>query len=208
MRTKLAIATMLALAGCVSPVKYEAPALPSAKESNRLTVSRPRAEVWKTAIPAIAQRFFVINNIDQSSGLINVSYGGDPERYVDCGVITVEDPIRGIIKFPAAKEQQRFSYGAGLVLLNVNRTMKLEGRVNLIFEERGSSTLITANTRYVLTRDMDATHQDGRSFGKTSTVAFNSGQSGTFSAQTSDGQPFICHPTGRLEADLLEAASR
>jgi hypothetical protein len=35
------------------------------------------------------QRFFVINNFDRASGLINISSRGYPARFVDCGTIVV-----------------------------------------------------------------------------------------------------------------------
>ena len=55
--------------------------------SNTITVNKSKEEVWKELIPQIGKNFFVINNLDKESGIINISYSGDPERYIDCGEI-------------------------------------------------------------------------------------------------------------------------
>ncbi|WZB71892.1 hypothetical protein WJ968_09260 [Achromobacter xylosoxidans] len=54
-------------------------------------VDKPIDEVWTKAVPAIGKQFFVINNLDKSSGLMNLSYSGSPEQYVDCGHLNLQD---------------------------------------------------------------------------------------------------------------------
>ena len=53
---------------------------------NTKLVPKPRDVVWN--IPSCARkavRFFVSNNLDKSTGLVNLSYSGVPEKYLDCG---------------------------------------------------------------------------------------------------------------------------
>ena len=145
-----------ALAGCASGnTSYNQPAVHVSSE-NAKTVESPRETVWNASVPELGKQYFVINNLDKSSGLINVSYAGDPEKYVDCGQITsYVKNARGerTYQFPGSSAQENYEMMDQNALFQVQRKMNLEGRVNLIFEEIGpNQTLVTANTLYVLTK--------------------------------------------------------
>jgi uncharacterized membrane protein len=47
-----------------------------ASNPNLKIVERSRDSVWDASVPELGKRFFVINNLDKSSGFINVSYTG------------------------------------------------------------------------------------------------------------------------------------
>jgi hypothetical protein len=139
--------------------------------------------------------------------LINISYSGDPERYVDCG--RIESYVKNVrgernYNFLGSKAQQTYEVmdpNVGLALLD--RRMSLEGRVNLIFEETGpNSTKVTANTRYVVSRSIKITTADGgRSSDSTDNVSFNSKGGAKFNSGSTE-----CVATGELEREVLEAA--
>lgn len=210
MRSMLIAAVPLLLAGCAGKVDYVRPAQPIAQSTNIKHIARPRESVWNASVPALGKQFFVINNLDKSSGLINISYSGDPERYIDCGRITsYVKNLNGerTYDFPGAKAQQFYEImnpGAGL--FHLNRTMALEGRVNLIFEEASaSSTRVTASTRYVVTRTVTAqnvAHAGTQT--KTDTITFTTG-SGTSFPNTIAGQSSECVANGNLEREILSA---
>src|SRR5690554_3895515 len=87
MRTvALTALTLTVLTGCAGKLDYHRPTTPVAMQNEKV-IKKSRDQVWDDAVPALGKQFFVINNLDKSSGLINVSYSGDPERYVDCGRI-------------------------------------------------------------------------------------------------------------------------
>ncbi|MFZ0050306.1 MAG: hypothetical protein WAK96_00895, partial [Desulfobaccales bacterium] len=86
-RLGLAVTMILILSGCAGKLDYAAPS-PTSTINNSIIVDKSKDEVWKTIVPALGKKFFVINNLDKESGIINVSYKGDPEQYVDCGRIT------------------------------------------------------------------------------------------------------------------------
>ena len=194
-------AALTLLSGCVSTASYVPP---QAYEPviNSVEIDTPRSDAWKKAVPALARQFFVINTIDQSSGLINISYSGDPEMYVDCGIATVETPGGEPFRFPYAASQ---SFAFMLIdPYHVTRKVTLDGRVNLVFEEVAATrTRVTASTRYVLTRVMDAFSPGKRPINLSGTVSFNTNQSGSFGS-SQDGQNVICSPTGKLERQLLD----
>lgn len=195
----------LMLAGCAGQVRYEPPTAPVAGANSRV-VAKPRDQVWATAVPELGRRFFTINNLDKASGLINVSYSGDPEAYVDCGrVHSMVKNARGerTYDFPASRERQQYEVmdmQRGLLLM-FDRRMALEGRINLVFEEVSpNETRVTANTRYVVTRSQTFRTPDGRSGSASDTATFNTGGTGTMgSAENS----INCRATGALEAQLL-----
>jgi hypothetical protein len=164
--------------------------------------------VWNSSVPELGKHFFIINNLDISSGLINLSYSGDPEKYIDCGQITsYVKNLRGArtYQFPGSRAQQDYEEMDANGLFSIQRKMSLEGRVNLIFEKNNSNeTRVTANTRYVLTRQLSASNGAGVPQSFTDTLSFNTGTSASFPTNAK-GQTTECVSTGRLEQEILAA---
>ena len=77
------------LSGCLSGGFNYQPPPDSAVPPNSKAVAKPIDAVWKELVSGLAGRYFVINNIDRGSGLINLSYSGDPQLYVDCGELEI-----------------------------------------------------------------------------------------------------------------------
>jgi len=201
-----AAALMLLLVGCATgKVDITAPSAPRAMNNVKI-ISKPREAVWNAAVPALGKQFFVINNLDKSSGLINISYSGNPEQYVDCGEVTSQvSNARGerTYRFPGASENQTYEALVNNVLFFINRRMKLEGRVNLVFEEAGpNQTRVSANTRYVLTRDIQIRNNSNQTSSRSDSISFNTG-SGAGYAKTASGQGTECVAKGTLETELL-----
>jgi hypothetical protein len=199
---------LLAFCACVTGKAEKRNALPPVASPNYVIVEKARSEVWSKGIPRLGQRFFVINNLDVTSGLINVSYSGDPEKYVDGGEITswVEN-ARGkrTYSFPAAKGHYQYELAENGRLFAVTRDMELEGRVNIIVEELAQSkTKVTANVRYVLTRKISEFDfaNNRPSQRAPETAAFNSGEPGHFASNRAED---LYWPTGRLESEILSA---
>lgn len=204
----LFVSTSMALTGCAGKLSYAKPtAEPQA--SNQKTISKPRDAVWASAVPELGKRFFVINNIDKDSGLINISYSGDPEKYVDCGRVTsYVKNARGerTYEFPGSRAHQVYEVMHNGSLFYFDRRMSLDGRVNLIFEELNpGETRVTANTRYILTRSFVARQvANNLSESKTETINFNSGERAAYPAPPGS-ETTECVPTALLERQILEA---
>ncbi|WAR44888.1 hypothetical protein [Methylomonas rapida] len=204
---KLWILLALTCIGCSGKLDYVRPTTAS-KLNNSITISAPRDAVWNATVPKLGKQFFVINNLDKSSGLINLSYSGDPENYVDCGrIISYVSNARGerTYDFPASKADQQYEVMSGNLFL-FHRKMSLDGRINLIFEELSpSETRVTANTKYVLSRIITV---NGVSGGipqtNTDSISFISGGNAAFAAM-SDGRATECIATGKLESEILQA---
>jgi hypothetical protein len=210
MRLLVAIVTLLGVAACAGKVDYIRPTTQVAPSSNVKTIERPREAVWNASVPELGKQFFVINNLDKSSGLMNISYTGDPERYIDCGRITsFVKNAQGerTYAFAGAKAQQVYEImNPGVGLFFIDRRMNLEGRLNLIFEEVGpTTTRITANTRYVVTRTQTIRNA-ANNFPQTGadTISFNTTAGAAFPGN-SQGQSAECVSTGALEREVLSA---
>ena len=202
----LAVASALGVSACAGKLDYYGPTSPSSV--NHKIIDRDREQVWNDAIPRLGETFFVINNMDKSSGFINMSYSGDPGSYIDCGRITSVENARGERTYdsPAAKEHQIYEVMADGFLLSVYRKMSLEGRVNLILEEIGpNQTKVTVNIRYIVNRTVEGKDMfQDFPVTRTDSISFNSGAGAHF-PENIDGRVTRCVPNGILERKILSA---
>ena len=209
MRHLLIASLAIVFVGCAGKVAYIRPTTLVPSSSNTTTLERGRDAVWSASVPELGKRFFVINNLDKASGLMNISYTGDPERYIDCGRISsYVKNARGerTHEFSGAKAQQSYEVMNPGGLFIIDRRMSLEGRVNLIFEEIGSTkTRVTANTRYVVVRTSIVRNMvNNIPQNYSDTNSFNTGSSASFPAN-SEGLAAECLSTGLLEQEILSA---
>lgn len=195
------VVTVLVL-GCASGGATYTPPASVTPRSNTVSVERSRGDLWRALVPAIGRTFFVINNLDQSSGLINVSFSGNPERYLDCGRIVSHVKYANeehTYDFPAARAEQRYEIVSGAGLKIVDRSLSLEGRVNLILEDVSAAvTRLTVNVRYVVTRQIRV-ERPARG-DAVDDISFSSSGRATFPG---DDPGTTCQPTGALEKELL-----
>jgi hypothetical protein len=210
MRTLLVVLLVIVIAGCrTGKLDYTNPTATSS-QANSKTIERPRDVVWNSSIPKLGKQFFVINNLDKSSGLINISYSGNPESFIDCGRITSYVKSAGGERthdFAGSSPTQSYEVVNSKGFYYVERNMSLEGRMNLIFEEIDqNSTKVTANTRYIVTRQVISRYVKGKPYPpetKTHTISFNSGEGASFPVPLFDGRVTHCVSTGKLELDIL-----
>ena len=210
MRSFLTAATwclfVFALTACAGKVEYTMPSA-SGNTNNSVVVNEPRDRVWDRLVPKLGKNFFVINNLDRDSGLINISYSGDPGRFVDCGQIhSYVKNARGErhYRFPATAPQKNYEIMQGGTLYFVDRRMELEGRMNVVLEAMSDDqTRVTANTRYVLTKSGTIRNVQGQSRSFSDTIEFNTGGRASFPNPGYDEQT-TCVPNGRLEESVLE----
>ena len=189
-------------------VNYSPPR--DAKETTTATLKDPFEAAWTKSVRALGGSFFVMNNIVKDSKIINLSYSGDPEKYVDCGLISVnvsESTGTSTYQFPGARKSVQFKFAKGFRSSVVNRQMSLEGRINILFEELNKNeTGVKVVVRYVVTRTGTETvtdHLNNRSATlPLSPLSFNFNTGGSDSATGESTS--TCRPTGEMEKTLLE----
>lgn len=201
----LLISFIIALFGCAGDFAYKPPEKTSGSIENTVQIKSPKNEVWKTITLALDDSSFVIDDFDKNAGFIYLSYSGDPEKYIDCGIIEsyVKDAWgQRRYKFPASASYEEYETMVGTQkVLYHERKMNLEARVNVALQETSkNSTLITVNTKYILIKDIVTTDSYGKQNLTNDEISFNTKNSGTYQ---DDG--LVCSATGALEREVVSS---
>lgn len=159
------VLSILMLAGCATQGKNTANFTLSTPTTvnNEMVVSQPYSQVWDKLVKELSKSYYVINNIDKESRIINLSFSSaSPQEYVDCGssarTYTQGDhtnsfkyDIASSSRYKMATPRQpspSFYYYADVI-----RTTSLEGRSNIYLapdEADKTKTRVAVNTRYIL----------------------------------------------------------
>lgn len=230
-RWLLGIVICISLAGCAtqgaSTFNYAEPSKQPAIE-NTTVIPEPFEAVWDRLVGRLATGFFVINNIDKASRLINVSFSADsPEQYVDCGESTRQFSFQNETRnyrYPVAKDSFFKTTGTwgpynNLPLVaEVNRDTSLEGRINVyVAPVSPTETKVSVNTKYVLSVAVTGMAIGYNAFGQEMqrnaappslvSVDFTTAESKTKNWGTGNAPENVtCRATGQLEKTLLALA--
>ena len=222
----------MSLISCVSPgtstYRYQEPTS-MVTPKNEVVVNKNFSDTWDGLIGELAKSFFVINNVEKASRIINVSFATDkPEGYVDCGTtdrtLDFDDAIT-TYKYPLAstssyKHASAWGpYGNLPVVSSVNRKMSLEGRINIYVAPKGDDmTAVTVNVRYILVGRVSGQADLMNAFGKTvqhqmipesqSSISFNTGQAETANWNGDAQIPIKCQGTGKLESEVIKLVTK
>jgi len=129
--------------------------------TNEATVDKRFEAVWSDLVRQLAKGYFVVNNIEKESRLINVSFSTtNPEDYIDCGVsnrvFSQGSTIVNTSYNVAGDSSYKYgggidSTGANAIIHYVDRTTSLEGRINIYVAPDETMTDVSVNVRYILT---------------------------------------------------------
>jgi hypothetical protein len=230
LRTLWLIALAFDFSGCVTPGNSNfqyAQAKPTVV-ANEAQFEEPFDAVWDRLVGRLATGFFVVNNIDKASRLINVSYSSDtPEKYVDCGRSTRQYSFRD--------DHQTFTYDVAAhsrfkatgkwgpfnnlpVVYDVSRETGVEGRINLyVAPIDPAHTKVSVNVKYVLSVKISGVGTGYNAFGgvmqqvalpgASHDIALTSAEPATKDWGTAIAPEFVtCRSNGSLEAELLSKA--
>lgn len=101
----------------------------------------------------------------------------------------------------------------------VQRKLSLEGRINIYVAPKDNDTIVTVNTRFILTSHQSGEQELINGVGKVMhrlpitdkplTISFNTGQTGSADWGTpQDPTTVKCYSIGRLESEILAMARR
>lgn len=208
-RLYFVILAVIAVAGCASssylhyePSKYEI------HSSKRFSVEF--GQFWDLYVEELSKSFFVINNIEKESRIINVSFSvNQPSEYVDCG------RSERISNHPATGKQHfnylsvdDSTYQAGVdntnFLWTIKRDTALDGRANIFMAPDGPETLLRVNVRYVWSVDVSGISNVGHTSRDTHRLSFSTSETGSLG---SGEDKLVCVSNGKLEARLLNLVS-
>jgi hypothetical protein len=194
----------LGLVGCATAperpaeIGYLAPTglPPSARSA---VVQQPPSLLLGNLVDRLQQDSFAVTHLDEQRGLVVVHYSGDPEPYVDCGWI-VAYQTGALKRIPAATANASFDRPVAQDTLELDRDLRLDGRMVVSLEPEGRNTVVSTDTTYVLTKTVDAARPDGDDLGHVrETISFKTGESGSFRKGTQ------CQPNGRFERAVLDS---
>ncbi|HSA81821.1 MAG TPA: hypothetical protein VLE23_13480 [Geminicoccaceae bacterium] len=179
-------------------IDYLAPSgLPPAPRSS-LVELEPELVVGNL-VDRLQQESFTVTHLDERAGHVVVVYSGDPEPYVDCGWIVAYETGQ-LKRTPAASATATFDRAVEQDMLELNRQLRLDGRMIIDLEPEGPNTVVSTDTTYVLTKTVDAARPSGGSRGYSrETISFKTGESGKFNKGT------LCQPNGRFERAVLDS---
>jgi hypothetical protein len=204
----LSVLLPINISGCSTSMNYTPPL--EIRESATVILRDPFEAAWTKSVRALGGSFFVMNNVVKDSKFINLSYSGDPEKYVDCGhvAINVREGIgTTTYQFPGARRSVQFKLARAFSTAVVNRQMSLEGRINILFEELDKNeTGVKVVVRYIVTRTGTETVTDHIN-NRTATLplpplsfSFNTGGSDSAPDETN----LTCRATGEMERALID----
>jgi len=191
---------------------------------NEVVFEMPFEEAWDVLVRELATRFYVINNIDKESRLINVSFSSDtPEQFVTGGQTTRQLDRGGEISTwtydPAASSSYEIEQAWGdfnnlPMTATVIRRTSLEGRSNIYVAPAGGSTRLTVNCRYILTVEVSGTFVGKNAFGgvaqagtvppKKVSAAFNTNEPCSVNWGTPGEPDYVAfRSTGEFEKDVI-----
>lgn len=205
MNSKLAglVLVFSALSGCATSSNSYAPPVSATQVKNSGLINQPFDAVWDQLVRELSSDFFVINNIDKNSRLINVSFSSThPSDLIDCGRTTRSfKNLRGdqnITYDTAGSATYALTDNRGIAY-HVARSTKLEGRANIYVAPDSNGTTVSINAKYVLDITQSTVRFDGVP-GPMSKVTID------FSTKSPSGagnDGVVCQSRGVIERKIL-----
>ncbi|MGB2741867.1 MAG: hypothetical protein WBC60_15075 [Cognaticolwellia sp.] len=199
------IVACIGLVSCAkSTLNYTPPS--NNKITNSIELSESFDNVWKKLVRKLSSDFFVINNIEKESNIINVSFSVNrPSDFVDCGISTREfSNARGKNNYnynPADPANYTMTNGQGEVF-NVNRFSSLEGVANIYIADEGNKTIVSVNARYIIKGGAKYFNVYNQPAGQ-SDWTFNLSTNQPYS-DVSSKDSVVCVSKGVIESKILE----
>ncbi len=192
--------------------------------TNEIVVNQPYGQVWDKLVRELSKSFYVINNIDKESRIINISFSSQsPSDFVDCGethrTYTHNNKKENFNYKIADSSTYKYATGAADAFsyyVNVRRSTSLEGRSNVYLaplEGDLTKTKVAVNTRYILTINATgeryAAHINGNIFNHGALpysppilISFNTLK--PTEHDFGDNIKATCFATGKLEQEVLQ----
>lgn len=156
--------------------------------------------VWGSLVDRLQQtEDLEITHLDEQGGYVVARYSGEPEPFVNCGWIVRRAP-GAVEQMPAATPEILFGSDRNGIPLQLERELRLDGRLVVQVEPDGSDSVVTTTTTYVLTKIVETKGPQGDVRGQhRETISFETGERGVFARGTE------CQPTGQLERIVLDS---
>ena len=201
------LAAVACISGCARETYVVLNTTPPPSANYRV-FDKSRDDVWDASVQEFGKNSFVVSDFDKASGLISISYSGDPQKFIDCGNIAshVKDSKgERTYDFSGAKAQASYEVMASDVLFNIIRKMSVEAHVSLVFKQvNPDQTKVTANTIYIVQKDVVSRRADS-SFSQSwsDSITFSNRGAASFPNDVNSAATTVCKPNGELEREIL-----
>lgn len=190
-------------------------------------INKPFEEVWEGLVENLSKSFSITNTIEKgSSSIINLSFSTDrPEQYVDCGETTrtfSRGSVNETYQYEVASQSAYKEGGTGgrynnlPYTMTVNRRPYLRGRSKIYIVPEGDGTIVTVNTKFIMTLDDDCyvvsenpygavTRQDKLPSEKSKMCNFDTNTTGKIQIYHPQNRrvDILCRSKGILEKEVL-----
>ena len=156
----------LVLTGCVSKTATNTYDMFEPEKNvinNEKTVSSNYDETWSKLVRELSKSFYVINNIDKESRLINLSFSmnNNLSEYVDCGITKRTfnlDKFNSNVTYEIANDSEYYAASTvhaappNTTYFKIFRETFLEGRANVYVapaHDGSEETVVSVNTKYI-----------------------------------------------------------
>ena len=206
MKRIIFLVCVISVSGCAtSSLQFIEPENVGSKSEK--TVSKDFETAWSNMVSGLSREFFVINNIEKDSGIINVSYSADdPSQFIDCGSAEVVTNSDEIVVDMSKENNYPWAYQDGVYQFvgRVENNPSVSGRANIYMAESGGNqTSINVNARYVVKLNHTLFNNVGGQINRLEeTATFETGSYGSIS-----DSDIVCTNTGELESRILNLVS-
>ena len=204
------LAALFLVGGCATSSYIYTPPTSLSTPENEVVLNEPFEVVWDRMVKNLSAEFFIINNIEKVSRLMNISFSASsPGRYVDCGrTRRTFTNLQGeqVYEYASADSSRYTMTNARGIAFNFVRTTKLDGRTNIYVAPEGGKTVVRVNTRYIVNIQVQWYNLAGQPAGTAQhTWAFNTKE--IFEQPLPQFNVTIrCVALGTLENKILRAA--
>lgn len=206
MRSVFMAATSVALfSGCVAPPSKLDYTPPTEKQiTNYKKVGANFETTWNKLIKELSEDFFVINNVEKASGLINLSFSSKtPTSFINCGETKrtfISGGKESAFEYRTSDSADYVTRSESGRVFSVKRTTSLDGRINILVSPEKDGTGVLVNAKYVFTVSSEGHDLVGRYVGTDKNTL-------DFSTKSAASNGVItCQSSGSIERRILHAA--
>lgn len=178
------------------PVVLSIPPTPLPPNAGHLDM--PLEMAWKNIQANAKLGAYRIVSVRPFPYTINLKLNVDPQRYIDCGMITV--PESGTIQasnFPGAKSAQDYRVLIKQIPYQVKRRMMLEVQATLRLDPYGNQIYYWLEADYHVTREQNASSNRGPAIKARDTIHFRNNEEAVFK-----NAPTRCKSNDQLNIDM------
>jgi hypothetical protein len=195
----LAMAMAAGPARAIDSFTYDPPERSPKGELSRFVPENPDSALKQVWVFIEQEQGFVLESVNPKNRVLVARYSGDPRPFLDCGKVTAfadGKPLDPPRVYSANRPEVRTSKNPKNRRVGLLRQLKLDARLVVRVEPRGTGARVYANSIYVATKSVNRLRKGGRAdeLVDREVISFQSNEIGRFEVGTQ------CIANGKLES--------